>query len=100
MANHSSSYPILCASFNQDTSYFAIGTRDGFKVFDSETGTLRYERAIGGFIIVEMLFSSSLLAIVGAAIFIPTPSLFVQHYHWSCPPRTKFFNFCPCHSSK
>ncbi|XP_034699052.1 autophagy-related protein 18b-like isoform X1 [Vitis riparia] len=66
MANHSSSYPILCASFNQDTSYFAIGTRDGFKVFDSETGTLRYERAIGGFIIVEMLFSSSLLAIVGA----------------------------------
>ena len=25
-------------------SYFAIGTRDGFKVFDSETGTLRYER--------------------------------------------------------
>ena len=25
-------------------SYFAIGTRDGFKVFDSETGTLCYER--------------------------------------------------------
>ncbi|XP_057967816.1 autophagy-related protein 18b isoform X2 [Malania oleifera] len=71
MANYSSSsssscYPILCASFNQDTSCFAIGTRDGFKIFDSHTGRLCYERAIGAFIIVEMLFSSSLLAIVGA----------------------------------
>ncbi|KAK9275205.1 hypothetical protein L1049_022467 [Liquidambar formosana] len=66
MASQSSSYPILCASFNQDTSYFAIGTRDGFKIFDSNTGRLCYERAIGAFIIVEMLFSSSLLAIVGA----------------------------------
>ncbi|KAK9932073.1 hypothetical protein M0R45_019323 [Rubus argutus] len=67
MANQSSSaYPILCASFNQDTSCFAIGTTDGFKVFDSNTGRLCYERAIGAFVIVEMLFSSSLLAIVGA----------------------------------
>ncbi|KAE8126008.1 hypothetical protein FH972_020764 [Carpinus fangiana] len=66
MANQSSSYPILCASFNQDASYFVIGTSEGFKVFDSNTGRLCYERAIGAFIIVEMLFSSSLLAIVGA----------------------------------
>ncbi|CAL8990903.1 unnamed protein product [Prunus brigantina] len=67
MANQSSSsYPILCASFNQDTSCFAIGTKDGFKIFDSNTGRLCYERAIGAFVIVEMLFSSSLLAIVGA----------------------------------
>ncbi|KAI8565763.1 hypothetical protein RHMOL_Rhmol03G0286700 [Rhododendron molle] len=126
MASHSSSssYPILCASFNQDNSCFAIGTRDGFKIFDSNTGRLCYERgnhicecmsgakrkrerdnsfrkhpkplesvgvriesgnaerglravaedptrqlcdlAIGAFIIVEMLYSSSLLAIVGA----------------------------------
>ncbi|KAM7472882.1 hypothetical protein LguiA_011065 [Lonicera macranthoides] len=66
MANHSSSNPILCASFNQDNSCFAIGTKDGFKVFDCNTGRLLYERAIGAFIIVEMLFTSSLLAIVGA----------------------------------
>ncbi|XAR65549.1 hypothetical protein NMG60_11009708 [Bertholletia excelsa] len=68
MANHSSSssYPILCASFNQDDSFFAIGTRDGFRIFDSNTGRLCYERAIGAFAIVEMLYSSSLLAIVGA----------------------------------
>ncbi|KAK7265342.1 hypothetical protein RJT34_32961 [Clitoria ternatea] len=69
MANHSSSSsssPILCASFNQDNSCFAVGTRDGFRIFDTNTGTLCYERAVGGFVIVEMLFSSSLLAIVGA----------------------------------
>ncbi|KAF3452895.1 hypothetical protein FNV43_RR03328 [Rhamnella rubrinervis] len=45
---------------------FAIATRDGFKIFDSDTGRLCYERAIGAYTIVEMLFSSSLLAIVGA----------------------------------
>ncbi|XVE63470.1 hypothetical protein DITRI_Ditri07aG0023100 [Diplodiscus trichospermus] len=65
MANQSS-YPIRCASFNQDNSGFAISTKDGFKIFDSNTGRLCYERAIGAFIVVEMLYSSSLLAIVGA----------------------------------
>ncbi|XP_010277991.1 PREDICTED: autophagy-related protein 18b isoform X2 [Nelumbo nucifera] len=66
MANQSSASPILCASFNQDNSCFAIGTRDGFKIFDSSTGKLCYEKAIGAFSLVEMLFNSSLLAIVGA----------------------------------
>lgn len=80
-------------------SCFAVGTRDGFRIFDAQTGRLCYERceifqdralvvimlvrpwyylvvkawrviwfptAIGAFSIVEMLFSSSLLAIVGA----------------------------------
>lgn len=67
MANHSStsSSPILCASFNQDHSCFAVGTRDGFRIFDTNTGKLCYER-VGAFVVVEMLFSSSLLAIVGA----------------------------------
>ncbi|XP_061347471.1 autophagy-related protein 18b isoform X2 [Gastrolobium bilobum] len=66
MANNSSSSPILCASFNQDHSCFAVGTRDGFRIFDTNTGRLCYERAVGAFVIVEMLFTSSLLAIVGA----------------------------------
>ncbi|GLT80457.1 hypothetical protein SLA2020_518960 [Shorea laevis] len=67
MANQSSSsYPILSASFNQDNSGFAISTKNGFKIFDSSTGRLCYERAAGAFTIVEMLYSSSLLAIVGA----------------------------------
>ncbi|KAG4929742.1 hypothetical protein AAZX31_17G068200 [Glycine max] len=66
MANHSSSPSLLCASFNQDHSYFAVGTRDGVRIFDTNTGRLCYERAVGAFVIAEMLFSSSLLAIVGA----------------------------------
>nr|POE57055.1 autophagy-related protein 18b [Quercus suber] len=43
-SSSSSTYPILCASFNQDASCFVIGTRDGFKVFDTNTGRLCYER--------------------------------------------------------
>ncbi|XP_022153340.1 autophagy-related protein 18b isoform X3 [Momordica charantia] len=48
------------------TFLFAIGTRDGFRIFDSNNGRLCYERALGAFNIVEMLFSSNLVAIVGA----------------------------------
>uniref|UniRef100_A0A2P2JG13 Autophagy-related protein 18b isoform X2 n=2 Tax=Rhizophora mucronata TaxID=61149 RepID=A0A2P2JG13_RHIMU len=66
MTSQSSQYPIFCASFNQDNSGFAISTKDGFKIFDSNTGRLCYERAVGAFVIVEMLYSTSLLAIVGA----------------------------------
>lgn len=66
MANQSSSHQILCASFNQDNSCFAIGTKDGFKIFDSDSGRLLYDRVIGAFIIVEMLYRSSLISIVGA----------------------------------
>ncbi|XP_078157793.1 autophagy 18 B-like protein isoform X2 [Carex rostrata] len=66
MATSSSASQILCASFNQDNSFFAIGTRDGFKIFEARNGRLCYEKTLGAFSIVEMLFSSSLLAIVGA----------------------------------
>lgn len=70
MANYSSSSSsssaVLCASFNQDNSHFAIGTREGFKIFDAKDGRLCYERSVGAFTIVEMLFSTSLVAIVGA----------------------------------
>ncbi|URE31459.1 WD40 [Musa troglodytarum] len=57
---------VLCASFNQDNSWFSVGTKDGFKLFDARTGRLCFERAVGAFSIVEMLFSTNLLAIVGA----------------------------------
>ncbi|XP_048228376.1 autophagy-related protein 18b isoform X2 [Ricinus communis] len=66
MSSHSSNYPILSASFNQENTGFAVSTRDGFKILDPNTGRLCYERGVGAFIIVEMLYSSSLLAIVGA----------------------------------
>ncbi|XP_019086909.1 PREDICTED: autophagy-related protein 18b-like isoform X3 [Camelina sativa] len=66
MANQSSPSPIYCVSFNQDNSGFAISWKNSFKIFDSTTGRLCYERAAGAFVIVEMLYSSDLLAIVGA----------------------------------
>ncbi|XP_074575369.1 autophagy-related protein 18b isoform X2 [Curcuma longa] len=77
-----SSSPILCASFNQDNSFFSVGTKDGFKIFDARSGRLCYERAAGAFNIVEMLFSTNLLAIVGAG---EQPSL--------SPRRLCLFNF-------
>ncbi|KAJ4792668.1 Autophagy-related protein 18 [Rhynchospora pubera] len=65
-SSSSSASQILCASFNQDNSFFSIGTKDGFKIFEAKTGRLCYEKTLGAFSIVEMLFSSSLLALVGA----------------------------------
>ncbi|KAJ0965696.1 hypothetical protein J5N97_026834 [Dioscorea zingiberensis] len=64
--SHHNASPILCASFNQDNSFFSIGTRDGFKVYNARTGMLCYENSCGAVSIVEMLFSSSLVAFVGA----------------------------------
>ncbi|KAJ4709468.1 Autophagy-related protein like [Melia azedarach] len=82
MSNQSSSsHSILSVSFNQDNSGFAISTKDSFKIFDSSTGRLCYERAVGAFSIVEMLYSYSLLAIVGAG---EQPSL--------SPRRLSLFN--------
>ncbi|XP_078433696.1 autophagy 18 B-like protein isoform X2 [Wolffia australiana] len=80
-SSSSSASPILCASFNQDNSCFAIGTREGFRIFNAETGRLCFERSIGAFSIVEMLYSSSFLAIVGAG---EQPSL--------SPRRLSLFN--------
>ncbi|AQK75698.1 hypothetical protein ZEAMMB73_Zm00001d018355 [Zea mays] len=65
MASSSSPSQVICASFNQDNSMFSVGTKDGFKIFDARNGRLCYEKSLGGFNIVEMLFGTNLLAIVG-----------------------------------
>ncbi|XP_066328953.1 autophagy-related protein 18b-like [Miscanthus floridulus] len=65
MASSSSPSQIICVSFNQDNSMFSVGTKDGFKIFDARNGRLCYEKNLGGFNIVEMLFGTNLLAIVG-----------------------------------
>ncbi|KAL6911987.1 hypothetical protein ACP4OV_000792 [Aristida adscensionis] len=64
-SSSSSSSQIICASFNQDNSLFSVGTEEGFKIFDARNGRLCYKKNLGGFNIVEMLFGTSLLAIVG-----------------------------------
>jgi autophagy-related protein 18 len=53
------------ANFNQDYSCISVGYENGFRIFNSDPFTQCYERIDGSIGIVEMLFCSSLLAIVG-----------------------------------
>lgn len=52
-------------SFNQDGSCIAIGTSLGYKIFNCDPFGKCYTRSDGGIGIVEMLFSTSLIAIAG-----------------------------------
>lgn len=58
---------LLHASYNQDSSCFACGVVDGFAVFNVDPFREIFRRVFtnGGIAIVEMLFRSNLLAIVG-----------------------------------
>jgi|AntAceMinimDraft_11_1070367.scaffolds.fasta_scaffold103143_1 autophagy-related protein 18 len=56
---------ILAASFNQDQSCLAVATTLGFKIYSCDTGTVCYEDRLGAVRIVEMLFCTSLLCVVG-----------------------------------
>ena len=59
---------ILCISFNQDFSCFALGTTKGFCVFGIEQTRLRerFKRNFnGGVGIIELLYKSNLVALVG-----------------------------------
>ena len=57
---------MLYVSFNQDSSCFALGTQRGFKIYSSYPLNEPYERILdGGIGIVEMLYKSNILALVG-----------------------------------
>lgn len=53
------------ANFNQDYSCISVGYENGFRVYNCDPFTQCYEHLDGPIGIVEMLFCSSLLAIVG-----------------------------------
>ena len=58
---------MLTARFNQDSTCLAVGTRRGYQVFQGEPFSECHTAALdGGVAVVEMLFSSSLIALVGA----------------------------------
>ncbi len=63
---------VLSCSFNQDRSCLAVATRRGFKIYSCDTGTCVYDDSMGAVRIVEMLFCTSLLVVVGAG---DTPEL-------------------------
>ena len=54
-------------SFNQENTCFAIGTGNGFKIFNTYPFKKLFEREIGPVGIVEMLYRSNLLIIVKAS---------------------------------
>lgn len=57
---------ILFINFNQDYGYISVGTKYGYKLFYCDPFSKNYSRAEGGIGLVEMLFSTSLVALVGA----------------------------------
>ncbi|ORX47441.1 WD40 repeat-like protein [Hesseltinella vesiculosa] len=58
---------LLYAGFNQDYGCFAIGLDNGFRVYNSEPliEQARYESDEGGIAMVEMLYRTNYLALVG-----------------------------------
>ena len=57
---------ILYISFNQDSSYISVGTENGYKIFSSYPIYNFFNRNLkGGIGIIEMLYKSNILALVG-----------------------------------
>jgi len=62
-----SSKSLLFANFNQDATCLSVGTSEGFKVCNTQPHfTEVYSQDLGAVGICEMLFCSSLVAVVGA----------------------------------
>jgi autophagy-related protein 18 len=57
---------LCCINFNQDASCISVGTRQGYRIFNCDPFGKFYSRTDGGIGIVEMLFCTSLVALVGA----------------------------------
>ncbi|WEW60939.1 autophagy protein [Emydomyces testavorans] len=51
-------------TFNQDYSYLAVGTPKGFRIFTTDPFGKSYETKEGNIAILEMLFSTSLVAVI------------------------------------
>ncbi|ELP95238.1 WD repeat domain phosphoinositide-interacting protein, putative [Entamoeba invadens IP1] len=77
---------ILCISFNQDYSCFALGTTHGFSVYGIDQNHLRerFKRNFnGGVGIIELLYKSNLVALVGGGpqpVFPPTKLIIWDDY--------------------
>src|SRR5687767_1026758 len=57
---------ILCTRFNQDQNCIAVGTTGGYRILNCEPFSKCFESNEGGVSLVEMLFCTSLLCLVGA----------------------------------
>jgi len=57
---------LLFINFNQDYSCVSVGTKHGYKIYNCDPFGRCYSKSDGGIGIVEMLFCTSLVALVGA----------------------------------
>src|SRR5436305_2035435 len=66
-ASSSSTTSVLCSSFNQDFSHFAVGLPNGFRVYTTDPVRERMRRDFpdGGIGIVEMLERTNWIGLVG-----------------------------------
>lgn len=69
-------------AFNQDSTRLVFATKHGFKIIVCDTCQSIFERSDGAIGIVELLFSTSLMALVGAG----------EHV-WTCPKTCPDFKF-------
>jgi len=74
MAAPKSAPALLSVSFNQDSSCISVGTRKGYAIANAEPFGRIYARDDGPTAIVEMLFCTSLVALVGTADSSPQSS--------------------------
>lgn len=51
-------------TFNQDFSCLAVGTRNGYRIYNCDPFGKVYEQKEGDVSIIEMLFSTSLVALI------------------------------------
>jgi autophagy-related protein 18 len=68
------SQDLLSVSFNQDGSCLSVGTRKGYSIANVEPFGKVYSKSDGPCSIVEMLFCTSLVAVVGTADSQPSSS--------------------------
>ncbi|GAB5587381.1 autophagy protein [Umbelopsis nana] len=61
-----SSNELLFINFNQDFSCISVGIKNGYKIYNCDPFGKCYSKSDGGIGIVEMLFCTSLVALVGA----------------------------------
>jgi autophagy-related protein 18 len=59
---------LLAYAFNQDATCLSVGTDQGYQIFACEPWAAVHSASDGGVGVVQMLYSSSLIALVGAGV--------------------------------
>lgn len=59
-------HPMNFVTFNQDHSCLAIGTQSGYRIYSCDPFSKIYENRDGDTSIIEMLFSTSLVALISS----------------------------------